>query len=1571
MKINFYLLFIRLIQFIMNSKNYFQWVFHTILTICFSSTIIGQAWVSNLPQEKIQNNEELTLFEIQKAFNDYWEPYDVVAGYYTKDGKKQKAAGWKQFKRWEWYWEPRVDPTTGAFPKTTAADIRQEIRKTSATRVASGDWSSLGPTTTSGGYAGIGRLNCIAFIDGDNDRFYVGSPSGGLWKTTDGGTTWDVLTDDNDVLGVSDAIAIPTAGDDIIYIGTGDRDGGSMWSLGGDQYNDNNSIGVLKSTDGGTTWSTTALSFSASSRETVNRLLKHPTDDDIIYAATSDGLYKTTNGGTTWPLLYSTNKFVDLEFKPGDPTTIYGSTRGGDVYTSTNSGTSWTNSLNLSAGRVEIAVSPDEPTWVYAVAANSSGGGFNSVWRSTNSGTSFSERFNSSSKNLLGWNCDGGDSGGQGGYDLCIAADPNDATIVFVGGVNTWKSTNSGAAWSINNHWSGTCSGSATNVHADKHFFAYQNGTSTLFECNDGGLYKTSNAGSSWSHLGSGLVISQLYRLGVSQTTDDDVIAGLQDNGTKSMLSGTWNDVVGGDGFECAINPTDEDTQYGALYYGRVKRTTNGWGSSTDITLNSSYNGINGITESGYWCTPYLIDPNNDQTLYIGMDNVWKSTNQGNSWSAISSWGSESLRSLTVAPSNSDYIYAAIPDEIHATTNGGTSWSEITGTLPVGSSDITYISVKDDDPSTIWVSMGNYNSHGVYESTDGGSTWTNISTGLPSIPVMCVIQNKQNTADVELYAGTDVGVYVKVGSANWTAFNTNLPNVVVTELDIYYNSGNPNLSRLRAATYGRGVWESELYSDPNSPPSADFSVDNASPVVGATVNFTDMSLYTPTNWFWSFDPATVTYVEGTSSTSQNPKVQFTSTGSYEVSLYAENANGNDTEVKLNYITVSSGSPSYCTASGGGDEYISGVEIGSISNTGTSDDDYADYTSLSTDLSVLSSNNITITNGNPYSQDDLGIWIDFNQDGDFDDTNENVVCTVNDGADGTYSISVPASASLGSTRMRIRIKYWDADCGSPCGDTQYGEVEDYTVNILAGDVTWEGNTSTDWATGSNWSNGEIPTSSFNVTIPSTPVGGNFPEIQSSTMDAATQDLDIESGASLMIYGYLTVDGTLTNNAGISGLVVKSSASQNGSLITNTNNINATVERYLEGGEWHLVASSVDNETVESLFFNHNPDVWLKEYDEDAGSSGGWTYITPLSTPMPLGKGFGVWVENGYNVTPTFENQIRSTDLALPSLDWTDANHGYNLLGNPFPCPISWDQGGWTRTNLDGSVWVYDPATSNYKTRNDHGIGSLTDGIIPMSSGFFVRATASGASITIPALARVHHSQPYYNPGNESDLTYVTFEVTDVNNKADEVWLAFDEDCTEQFDNGWDVKKFFGEYQIPQLYSVQEDMKLSINALPLLNSKERAVDLYFEAGIPGEHELNLIGLSNMEETGIYLEDKLTGHFQELMTNPQYQFHASTSDPDDRFIVHFNPEITGIGPESQSDILVYAWQKTIYVKNDNLGDMAYLQVFDLFGREIIRQDLEPSILNSVKINANNAHMIVRIIDGNLSITKKVFVR
>lgn len=777
-----------------------------LILLFFTISLAAQDWTQNLPQDKVQNGN-LTFFEIQKAFNDYWEPFNVKGGkYIDANGELVKAQGWNQFRRWEWYWENRIDPATGNFSTTSAwEELQKHLTKNpNYGKSVSGNWESMGPASSPGGYAGLGRINCVAFHPTDNSLIYAGAATGGLWKTNDGGLSWTVLSDSWAVQGVSD-ICVVSGSPNTIYAATGDREN-TMWGLGGGQNHDNNSVGVLVSTDGGASWGSTGLSFVPSQRIAINRMVIDPSNSSILYAATTVGVYKTTDAGANWSLIYGT-QFSDMEFMPGTPSTIYGSSMAGDIYLTTDGGSNWTATLTTIFGRVEMAVTPANPNIVYAVMQDEPWvtPDESPVYKSTDGGASFSRIFNSSTISILSYECNGSDMNkSQASYDLCIAADPTNASVVFIGGINVWKSTDGGANWNISTHWSSTCSSTATKVHADQHYLVYQPVSNHLFLGNDGGLYKTANNGTLWSYIGSGLVTTQIYRIGVAQSVSNKYMLGAQDNGTKAFNSSAWVDAIGGDGMECIIDYTDPTVAYGAGQQGAIKRTTDYWTSFTDISVPSA--------NSGAWVTPYVMDPVTHTTLYAGINDVWKSTNQGTSWTQISTLGlgTTTLRSLAVATSNSNYIYTTTQTLVYRTIDGGTIWANITGTLPIGSGYITYLSVKADDPNTAWVSLGSYASDRIYQTTDGGTTWTSISAGLPSVPVMCVIQNKQNTSRVDLYAATDIGVYVKAGTAAWQLFSSGLPTTLANELDIYYDA-NPGNSKIYAGTYGRGLWRSDLY----------------------------------------------------------------------------------------------------------------------------------------------------------------------------------------------------------------------------------------------------------------------------------------------------------------------------------------------------------------------------------------------------------------------------------------------------------------------------------------------------------------------------------------------------------------------------------------------------------------------------------------------------------------------------------------------------------------------------------------------------------------------------------------
>jgi photosystem II stability/assembly factor-like uncharacterized protein len=412
---------------------------------------------------------------------------------------------------------------------------------------------------------------------------------------------------------------------------------------------------------------------------------------------------------------------------------------------------------------------------------------------------------------MLGYYTDGsGGSGGQGWYDWCIAVDPSNVNTVFIGGITTWKSTNGGVNFTANTCWTSYYLYNISGVpvtHADKHALVYQNST-TLFEGNDGGIYKTTNSGTSWTDLTNGLIISQVYRIGISKTDNTKILTGLQDNGSKLFKGApnTWQDVYGGDGMECIID-NDNATSYMYVTYvnGEIQRNSNGFSTSSTTQISAN---IPGGQPSGAWVTPYIMHPTNSAILFAGYDKVWKTTDRGNTWTSASQVlsSTQKLRSLAIAPSNTNVMYTAEQTAMWKTTDGGaTNWSAIT--LPTTSNAVTYIAVKNNDPNTVWITYGGFDGNRVYQSTNGGTSWTNISTGLPNLPAMSIVQYKVATDRDVLFAGTDVGVFVKNGSNNWQTFSNGLPSVVVTELEIFYGGAT---NKLRAGTYGRGLWETNI-----------------------------------------------------------------------------------------------------------------------------------------------------------------------------------------------------------------------------------------------------------------------------------------------------------------------------------------------------------------------------------------------------------------------------------------------------------------------------------------------------------------------------------------------------------------------------------------------------------------------------------------------------------------------------------------------------------------------------------------------------------------------------------------
>lgn len=758
------------------------------LMLCIGGS--GQAWMRDVDSTKQGNFREAMAA---------WDRYSgQLAG--------QKIPGEKQYKRIEWFMQRRMD-SAGAYP---ARIFRQEADRIMQMRKDGNDgrvnWSSLGPFLTptslqTGAPGGSGRIDCLGFHPTDPSVFYIGAPSGGLWKTTDAGQTWTPLTDHLPTLGVS-AIAIHPQHPDTLFIATGTRD---VWW-------ETFSVGVLKSTNGGLDWEETGLNFDVTENRAVTGLIMNPNNPDMMVATTSIGIYRTLNGGANWTLVRGGN-FKDIKSKPGDFSVIYAAsfafTMVGPCYLfkSIDSGASFsmvtTTGFNASAvSRMVIGVTPADPEIVYLACSNSTDNGFLGVYRSANSGSTWVNTSAGCGLNLLGWNANGLDPGGQAWYDLSLSVSPVNPDEIHVGGVNIWKSADGGVSWQLNAHWLGY--GGADYVHADIHELRYNPLDSVLYAGCDGGIYQLQPGGTDWLDLSNGLTIYQAYRLGLFQSQDDLALVSPQDNGTTLFENQSCLEIVLAEACDNFFDFTNPQT----IYYG-------GYGTG----LSRSYNG--GVNRSSIhpqgesrsvFLPPFLMHPSNPTILYSAFLDAWVSPNKGTSWSKITNGlsGGNYFQVMKVAPTDPQRILLSTLNDIWLTSDGGIHWTSIRTGLP-GDLSITDIGISDSDPDHLWVTFGQFlEGKKVYHSHDAGETWTNISMNLPNMPVNCItpVRNSNNA----IYVGTDFGVYyMDDGTGGWIDYSEGLPNVIILEMEI-----NPLTNKIKAATYGRGLWEAELYNSPTS-----------------------------------------------------------------------------------------------------------------------------------------------------------------------------------------------------------------------------------------------------------------------------------------------------------------------------------------------------------------------------------------------------------------------------------------------------------------------------------------------------------------------------------------------------------------------------------------------------------------------------------------------------------------------------------------------------------------------------------------------------------------------------------
>lgn len=426
----------------------------TTLIMCYTF------FLSFSQENNYSTNEFFWLEMMQKSNANF---FDIQKEFRKKSSLISNEQLIKQYKRWEWYWEPRIN-SDGTFPQYNKT-VSEFIKYFSKKRNNFGNWENLGPSYApyheTGSGQGIGRVNFFISHPTNSLIAYIGTPSGGLWKTENLlyiPTKWKPLTDFLPHLGVS-AIAINYQNPDIMYIGTGDKDAGGMQG-----------IGILKSTDAGQTWFfINNDSEQILKNQTVSELLIHPNNPNVLFAVTGIGLYKTSDGGVTWRKTY--NVFEgDLKMHPTNPNVLYYT--GGGFHKSTDGGETWVKKHTID-GRIEIGVTQVNPNIVYLLSTN--GVSFKGLYFSDDAGETF--LLQSNTPNILG-RYDGVDfdaNTGQGHYDLALYINPNNANEVYVGGINLWFSDNKGITWERKTHWSKPV-GQYTYMHADQHYMTEVSG---------------------------------------------------------------------------------------------------------------------------------------------------------------------------------------------------------------------------------------------------------------------------------------------------------------------------------------------------------------------------------------------------------------------------------------------------------------------------------------------------------------------------------------------------------------------------------------------------------------------------------------------------------------------------------------------------------------------------------------------------------------------------------------------------------------------------------------------------------------------------------------------------------------------------------------------------------------------------------------------------------------------------------------------------------------------------------------------------------------------------------------
>lgn len=871
-------------------------------------SIVLCAQVSNAQLERAYPTDQNTPNWIHLMYSEIVDPGAVIDAHdqYYSTHKQDKNQHTQYYKRWlrEFGRSVTFDPSSQADQLYIQNSIALKQSK-----AANSPWSCIGPydfdvDAASRSYApGAAHVYTVERSVSNTNIMYAGTATAGLWKSIDGGQNWDLTTQEL-VLNRVFAIEIDYTNPDVVY-----------FESGGNLY---------KTTDGGMNWTIIGdVAFQADDHN-VKDIVMSPVNNSVLYLTSDYGFYRTVNGGNDWTEIM-TGEFQEIELNPADPTMIYTikvvspktefykSIDGGLNFTIQTTG--WPNpaGANDHQERVEIAVTPANSNLIYANATGTANGGSGTygIYISSDQGASWTFQCcgaqpagppSLSNINMMGWDKEGEDDGGQYYYDVALAVDPVDENILHLGGVNHWTSLDGGVTWICHAKWSEP--GETGYVHADIHDIRYF-GNELWFAC-DGGVFKSLDNGTNVDKSMEGIEGTDFWGFGAS-IHSDVMLGGAYHNGTllkdNSTYLNDWICTGGGDGVRGFVNFGNDRMAYDD-YEGRIlpgDRTVNIQGFQFDSLPNASY--VNGASSNMEW------DPRNYNHIYFGRsNNLLKTEDNGQSYEVIASF-TYNVMAVEIARTNLDVIYVTTNQgwwgakQIWRSTDAGTTWTDITpsNALLVDNYWVPYdITISGTDENTIWAARTsqysnspNLNGKQVFKSIDGGTTWTNYTTPMIDGEWITNIVHQEGT-DGGVYIGTRRAVYYRNNSmTDWALFNNNLPfSTASTKLVLKYQD-----KLLRNAS-NRSVYEVEMYE--TSVPIAQIAADRFKVnCKDEFVNYIDHSVLSSDNatWQWSFPGGTPS-----ASTVQNPVVQYTSPGTYDVSLTVTDDYGTSSQSYTTFIT---------------------------------------------------------------------------------------------------------------------------------------------------------------------------------------------------------------------------------------------------------------------------------------------------------------------------------------------------------------------------------------------------------------------------------------------------------------------------------------------------------------------------------------------------------------------------------------------------------------------------------------------------------------------------------------------